>query len=153
MRATGYEHIQAVYAKRHNVPVRQIKRWMKKGAPLDDEKSMAEWIGSEQPGGDLNAPPAWREKLAKARLHKLELESETIKYKLDVERGKYVLKSDMLEEGIKIGYILTAQLAAMLNDMPGVLAGLSEMEVCQKLGERIELLKSSIKSEIQKATQ
>jgi len=143
-------------AKRYGCSESTIRRWIEEKAPLDDAEAMKAWIvdrkhapaGTKAALGMEEGTP-----LSRARLRKIELETQAIQHKLDVERGKYVLLSKMHEDGIRIGAVLTAELASLLNDMPGSLAGLSEIEVRKILGARVELLKTNIKAQLQKATQ
>ena len=48
--------------------------------------------------------------------------------------------SEVREQGIAIGAALSAELGSMMTDMPGVLAGLDEIGVRERLQARLDLM-------------
>lgn len=73
-------------------------------------------------------------------------------HNLKVSIGEYEPKNKVREDGIRIGATLDAGLSSLVNDLPGMMAGLSEKEIREKLVPRLELLKNSIKKELSRAT-
>jgi hypothetical protein len=64
-----------------------------------------------------------------ARLRKIQLETERIQLGLDRDRGDVVSRVALREAGVRIGAALAAAVAALDNDLPGLLAGKSEVEI------------------------
>ena len=64
-----------------------------------------------------------------ARLAKIRLETERIQLGLDRDRGEVVSKRALREAGVRIGAALAAAVAALDNDLPGLLAGKSEQDI------------------------
>jgi hypothetical protein len=64
-----------------------------------------------------------------ARLKKIQLETERIQLGLDRDRGDVVSRAALREAGVRIGAALAAAVAALDNDLPGLLAGKSEVEI------------------------
>jgi hypothetical protein len=75
-----------------------------------------------------------------AKLRKTLLEVERLELQVAQIRGDYVSKSEVREQGIAIGAALSAELGSMMTDMPGVLAGLDEIGVRERLQARLDLM-------------
>jgi hypothetical protein len=91
--------------------------------------------------GDLNG----------AKFQKTLLECEKLRHQIAVAEGNYIARSKVREDGLRIGDLFTAELAALLNDAPGLLAGLSELDLRQKLEPRLELMKENLQRELAKS--
>lgn len=92
-------------------------------------------IKHQQPTGDM----------AEMKRQKLQKEVERLDLKIQKERGELVLVSEMRETAVRIVSVWCAELDALVGDLPGQLAGLSEPEIQPKLRSRIELLKANAK--------
>ncbi len=146
-RKTKYRSSQAEYAAQYHVDARTVRRWMAKGYPLDDPQKMASALGAQK-----NVPESFRDctDIQEAKLKKVILECERLHLRNQREAGELVPRDQVREDGLRIGSVLTAELAALLNDMPSVLAGLSPVAVREKLHQRIEKLKGNILRELAK---
>jgi len=92
-------------------------------------------IKRAQPVGDM----------AEMKRQKLQKEVERLDLKIQKERGELVLISEMRETAVRIVSIWCSELDALVGDLPGQLAGLTEAEIQPKLRSRIELLKANAK--------
>jgi phage terminase Nu1 subunit (DNA packaging protein) len=84
------------------------------------EASTNQW-GSDSP--DLN----------EVRKKKMELECKRIEFALDVEKGKYVRRVDVIEEGFRVGTVLKQVMMRLENDLPPMLEGLKAAKMKPKL--------------------
>lgn len=78
--------------------------------------------------------------IIEARRRKIELETERIKFRLSVDRNEFLPVEKIREEATKIGSVLTAELSVLVNDLPGQLAGLSEIQIRDRLLVRLDAL-------------
>jgi hypothetical protein len=79
------------------------------------------------------------------RIAKIKKEVERLDLKIRKERGELVLISEMRETAVRIVSVWCSELDALVGDLPGQLAGLSEQDIQPKLRSRIELLKANAK--------
>lgn len=92
-------------------------------------------IKRQQPAGDM----------AEMKRQKLQREVERLDIKIQRERGELVLVSEMRETAARIVSVWCSELDALVGDLPGQLAGLSEAEILPKLRSRVEMLKGAAK--------
>lgn len=146
-RATRYRHPYPHYAAVYRVGLSTVKGWAAKRYPLDDPKKMASVLGAQK-----NVPESFRDcaDIGEAKLKKVLLECERLHLRNQREAGELVSRDQVREDGLRIGATLTAELAALLNDMPSVLAGLSPVAVREKLHNRVEKLKGNVLRELAK---
>jgi hypothetical protein len=139
---------QVELAKLWGMTQPNIHKMVKKGMPLSSLEAAENWRRKflEEKGRGADAPPSLNE----ARLRKTLLECERIEFALAIERKAYVKYNDVREAGIKIGAILSAQLAALVNDTSGALAGLDEITVKKKMHERTQSVLMEFKNELEK---
>jgi hypothetical protein len=90
-------------------------------------------IKRQQPAGDM----------AEMKRQKLQKEVERLDLKIQKEKGELVPISEMRETAVRIVSVWCSELDALVGDLPGQLAGLSEPEIQPKLRSRIELLKAN----------
>jgi phage terminase Nu1 subunit (DNA packaging protein) len=121
-----------------------IHKLVKQGMPMDSVESATAW--RKQFLEDRAPPASYQE----ARTKKALLECEKLEMQLAVLKGDYEPKAQVREDGIRIGAIFTAKLAALVNDASGALAGLDEVTLRKKLHERTQQILSEIKDEISK---
>lgn len=95
-------------------------------------------LATKRTGGRAASEEKTRRQIRLLDLEIAERESELVKL------------SEVREEGIRVGAMLSAQFHEMLNDLPGRLAGLSEIEVRQALRQRFGKLESEVKAQIAK---
>lgn len=144
-----YKNTQVSYAKAYGVSPRTIRTWQRKSYPLDDPRAMGKQLDAQK-----NIPAGTEPtELRKARLRKVRLECERLELELAIRKKEFVSAVGVREEGVLIGAMLDAELRALLDDAPGVLAGLSELHVREKLKERLSALKTSIKRQVAAVTQ
>jgi hypothetical protein len=93
-------------------------------------------------GKGANAPKS----LNDARLDKLQLEAELLKWKVAREKGELIPVDQVREDIIAAVAAFTAELYALANDVPGQLAGLTETQIRDKVLARIDLLVDKVKA-------
>lgn len=103
-------------------------------APVSQPKLTAEQIMLKQMG------------FQEARTHKLKKEIERLEIKIAADRGQLVDREQMRQDAIHAVAIWCSELDALVSDLPGQLAGLSEPEILPKLRSRIELLKTNCRT-------
>jgi hypothetical protein len=126
-----------------------IHKMVKMGMPIDSIESATEWRKKflAEHGRSGGAPTGYNE----ARTRKALLECDKLDMQLAILRGDYEEKAKVREDGIRIGAIFTAKLAALVNDASGALAGLDEVTLRKKLHERTQQILSEIKDELEKS--
>jgi hypothetical protein len=87
--------------------------------------------------------------IGEARLAKLNAETERIKFKTAVEQGAYIPADQVQDVATSIGSVLVAELSALANDLPGQLAGLSEVQIRDRLLARLDGLIASTREKLQ----
>jgi len=120
-----------------------IHKMVKQGMPMDSVESAMAWrkkFVEERTPADYN----------EARTKKALLECEKLEMQLAILKGDYEPKAQVREDGIRIGAVFTAKLAALVNDASGALAGLDEVTLRKKLHERTQQILSEIKDELEK---
>jgi transposase len=111
---------QAELAELWGMTQQNVAKMIKQGMPMDSVESATAWrkkFLEERTPTDYN----------EARTKKALLECEKLEMQLAILKGDYVLSTQVRESGIRIGAILTAKFAALVNDASGALAGLDEM--------------------------
>jgi len=77
------------------------------------------------------------------RTAKLRKEIERLDLIIKREKGELVLADEMRETATRVVSVWCSELDALVGDLPGQLAGLTEAEIQPKLRSRIELLKAN----------
>lgn len=97
----------------------------------------------------------WRESKAKqatpsdingVKKQKLEREVKRLDIKIAEDEGRLIAVEQVVEETITVIAAWCAELDALVNDLPGQLAGLPEPQIQTKLRARIELLKHNARA-------
>jgi hypothetical protein len=135
-------------------------------------RALAEQLGLEKstvqeacqngmPRTSVEAALEWRSKrpvlgaavksatIAEARLAKLNAETARLQFRLAVDRGEYLPIDQVREEATGIGSVLIAELSALANDLPGQLAGLSEVQIRDRLLARLDSLIETTRGKLQ----
>jgi hypothetical protein len=135
---------QAELSELWGMTQQNVAKLVKQGMPMDSIESATAW---RKQFLEERAPPA---SYQEARTKKALLECEKLEMQLAILREDYEPKAQVREDGIRIGAIFTAKLAALVNDASGALAGLDEVTLRKKLHERTQQILSEIKDEISK---
>jgi hypothetical protein len=126
-----------------------------------DKSTVSEACKNGMPRTSLEAALEWRSNrpvigatvksatIAEARLAKLNAETARIQFKLAVERGEFLPRDQVREEATTIGSVLMAELSALANDLPGQLAGLSEIQIRDRLLARMDTLIETTRGKLQ----
>jgi hypothetical protein len=134
---------QAELAELWGMTQPNIHKMVKQGMPMDSVESATAWrkkFLEDRTPADYN----------EARTKKALLECEKLEMQLAILKGDYEPKAQVREDGIRIGAVFTAKLAALVNDASGALAGLDEVTLRKKLHERTQQILSEIKDELEK---
>lgn len=83
-----------------------------------------------------------------ARTQKLAKEIERLSIIIQREKGELVLSSEVRETATRVVSVWCSELDALVGDLPGQLAGLTEADIQPKLRARIELLKANARHSI-----
>jgi len=86
--------------------------------------------------------------LSEARTEKLRKEVERLNIMIARDRGELISRAEVRESGVAIGALLSAEFAAMVNDLPGQLAGLDEVGIRAGLLARTDALLVALKSKL-----
>ena len=115
--------------------------------PRTSVEAAKAWKVARASGADLIAqgPP----NIAAARLEKIRAETERIKFRLLVDRSQFLPVDQIREEATTIGSVLVAELSALANDLPGHLAGLTEIQIRDRLLVRLDTLIEKIRGQLE----
>ena len=145
-------------AKHFGVSVSAVQFWERKGFDRDWPITEQEAWRAEYTADRLVEPPLVANKKPKskpaktaappvdykeARTAKLQKEIERLDLIIKREKGELVLADEMRETATRVVAVWCSELDALVGDLPGQLAGLTEAEIQPKLRSRIELLKSN----------
>lgn len=145
-------------AKHFGVSVSAVQFWEKRGFDRDwSIEQQEEWrkayTSSRVVEPPLAKPKPNEPKPAKtaappvdykeARTAKLQKEIERLDLIIQREKGELVLADEMRETATRVVAVWCSELDALVGDLPGQLAGLTEAEIQPKLRSRIELLKAN----------
>jgi hypothetical protein len=145
-------------AKHFGVSVSAVQFWERKGFDRDWPITEQEAWRAEYTADRLVEPPLVANKEPKpkpaktaappvdykeARTAKLQKEIERLDLIIKREKGELVLADEMRETATRVVAVWCSELDALVGDLPGQLAGLTEAEIQPKLRSRIERLKSN----------
>ena len=123
-------------------------------------QSLTRHLHRGMPTATLEAARAWytsridaTRELEKARVQKTLKEIELLELKNAKERGDLLSCAEVREAGVAVGAQLSAECAALVNDMPGLLAGQSEAACRRELNARFERMLSNIRKKIDESVQ
>ena len=158
----AYSHKQI--AERYGVSRGAVQGWEKRGLNRKwTWEQIEEWrsvhsagrvvipppkqsVAEPKPAPAVEKPPA-EAVIAQAagfqetRTLKLRKEIERLDLIIKREKGELVLAAEMRELATKVVAVWCSELDALVGDLPGQLAGLTEAEMQPRLKSRIELLK------------
>ncbi len=145
-------------AKHFGVSTSSVQFWEKQGFDRDWSTEEQEEWRKAYTKDRIVEPPLVRKKLEAlspatsaepvldykvARTQKLAKEIERLSIIIGREKGELVLAADMRETATRVVSVWCSELDALVGDLPGQLAGLTEAEIQPKLRSRIELLKAN----------
>lgn len=139
---------QAAIARAWGVSRAAVTKWKQLGCPMDSLEAATKWR-DDYLAANANGAQA-PQSLNDARRQKLLLESERLQIKIAQDKGELVGRAEVEESGIRIGAILSAKLAAFVNDASGALAGLGEVELRKKMHERTQTILAEFIHELEK---
>ena len=84
-----------------------------------------------------------------ARTQKLAKEIERLSIIIGREKGELVPAADMRETATRVVSVWCSELDALVGDLPGQLAGLTEADIQPRLRSRIELLKANARQSVE----
>lgn len=148
----------AKVAKHFGVSTSSVQFWEKQGFDRDWSTEQQEAWRKAYTKDRIVEPPLVRKKLEalspakpaepvldykEARTQKLAKEIERLSIIIGREKGELVPAADMRETATRVVSVWCSELDALVGDLPGQLAGLTEAEIQPKLRSRIELLKAN----------
>lgn len=140
--------ILAYLASEMGVNVSTVSRWAMQGMPRKSVEEAKAWREAKAAGSaevSAQGPP----NIAAARLEKLRAETERIKFRLLVDRNQFLPVDQIREEATTIGSVLVAELSTLTNDLPGHLAGLTEIEIRDRLLVRLDALIEKVRGQLE----
>lgn len=137
---------QSEVARAWGVSRQMVHKWVKEGMPLTSLVDAQAWRSKRLAAhGTGNQAPGT---LNDARERKLALECEMLELRLAVERTEYLPAASVEEAMTAAGSVFTSGLAALTNDLPGVLAGLDERAIQSVLVEQFARLVDNFKKQL-----
>jgi hypothetical protein len=116
---------------------------VKQGMPTHSIEAAKEWYAA------LKAKPT---DLGGAKLQKTLREIERLDLIVARERGELINRAEVREAGVAIGALLSAELAAAVNDLCGQVAGVDEATARQLLEARADSLLESVQKKLNEST-
>ena len=154
----------AKVAKHFGVSTSSVQFWEKQGFDRDWSTEQQEAWRKAYTKDRIVEPPLVRKKLEalnsakpaepvldykEARTQKLAKEIERLGIIIAREKGELVPVDEMRETATRIVSVWCSELDALVGDLPGQLAGLTEADIQPKLRARIELLKANARHSIE----
>ena len=154
----------AKVAKHFSVSTSSVQFWEKQGFDRDWSTEEQEAWRKAYTKDRIVEPPLLRKKLEafnpakpaepvldykEARTQKLAKEIERLSIIIAREKGELVPVDEMRETATRIVSVWCSELDALVGDLPGQLAGLTEADIQPKLRARIELLKANARHSIE----
>lgn len=151
-------------AKHFGVSTSSVQFWEKQGFDRDWSTEEQEAWRKAYTKDRIVEPPLVRKKLEalnpattaepvldykEARTQKLAKEIERLSIIIAREKGELVPVDEMRETATRIVSVWCSELDALVGDLPGQLAGLTEADIQPKLRARIELLKANARHSIE----
>jgi hypothetical protein len=118
--------------------VRNYISFLRDGNHVDEEHS-----GNAETG--VTEPEAKRLNIIK--------KNQLLDLQIAKEKGISIDRAVVHENAIRAASLLSAEVASLMNDMPGQLAGADEVVIREKLGARMDALLKSFKESVEKATE
>jgi hypothetical protein len=175
MAKTAPQHTHGELAKRYGVTRSAVQGWERRGLSREwTLEKIDEWREMHSAGRVIvppkkqEAPPLVSSDPAPAaakptadevisagmgfqetRTLKLRKEIERLSIIIQREKSELVLASEVRENATRVVSVWCSELDALVGDLPGQLAGLTEADIQPKLRARIELLKANARHSIE----
>ena len=175
MAKTAQQHTHGELAKRYGVTRSAVQGWERRGLSREwTLEKIDEWrrmhaagrvvIPPKKPEPALvsfdtllpSAPKPSAEQVIsdgmsfqETRTMKLRKEIERLSIIIQREKGELVLSSEVRETATRVVSVWCSELDALVGDLPGQLAGLTEADIQPRLRARIELLKANARQSIE----
>jgi hypothetical protein len=114
---------QAEMAAMVGVSLRTLKNWRAEGVDIEDLRAVQARAAAMAERGKES------EDLGAVKLRKLKAEADLKEHELQVERGLFVSKEEVLSEGMKIGMVIKSTFLKLSSDLAPILAGRPAAEV------------------------
>jgi hypothetical protein len=111
------DRTQAELAKLAGVTVRTIREWEKEGVDVYDLQSLMARASRVREREEAT------EDLAGVKLRKLKAEADLKEHELQVERGLFVSKDEVVTEGVRMGIVIKGIMLKLSSDLTPILAG------------------------------
>ena len=121
-----------------------MTKLVKQGMPTTSIEAAKEWYA------EFSAKPT---DIGAAKLQKTLKEIERLDLIVARERGELINRAEVRESGVAIGALLSAECSAMVNDLPGQIAGQDEVEIRPKLQSRIDLMLANIRTRLNESAE
>ena len=118
---------QAQLAELAGVTTRTIREWEKEGVDVYDLPSLMTRAAKIQEKKNET------EDLADVKLRKLKAEADLKEHELQVERGLFVSKDEVVTEGVRMGVTIKGVFLKLSSDMTPILAGRPAAEIKKAL--------------------
>jgi hypothetical protein len=175
MAKTAHQHTHGELAKRYGVTRSAVQGWERRGLSREwTLEKIDEWRQMHAAGRvvipprkpdpmpvsfDAATPPAPKPtaeqvitegmSFQETRTMKLRKEIERLSIIIQREKGELVLSSEVRETATRVVSVWCSELDALVGDLPGQLAGLTEADIQPRLRARIELLKANARQSIE----
>lgn len=95
---------------------------------------------SDEGAGEGTAPLVAADVYTHTQLAKMKVlrQVESLDFELARKRGEYISRDKVRESALKAGSLLSAEFLSIVGDTPGILAGLDEISVKEKLQARLD---------------
>ena len=95
---------------------------------------------SDEGAGEGTAPAVAADVYTHTQLAKMKVlrQVESLDFELARKRGEYISRDKVRESALKAGSLLSAEFLSIVGDTPGILAGLDEISVKEKLQARLD---------------
>jgi transcriptional regulator with XRE-family HTH domain len=130
-------------AKALGITHQAVTKLVKRGMPTHSVEAAREYYNA------LESKPA---DYASAKLQKTLREIERLDLIVARERGELINRAEVREAGVAIGALLSAELAAAVNDLCGQVAGVDEATARQMLEARADSLLESVQKKLNEST-
>lgn len=175
MAKTAHQHTHGELAKRYGVTRSAVQGWERRGLSRDwSIEKIDEWrqmhaagrvvipprkpdpvpVSSDPTPPTVPKPTAEQVisdgmSFQETRTMKLRKEIERLSIIIQREKGELVLSSEVRETATRVVSVWCSELDALVGDLPGQLAGLTEADIQPRLRARIELLKANARQSIE----
>jgi transcriptional regulator with XRE-family HTH domain len=114
---------QDAMSKMAGVSVRSLQKWEKEGIDITDEAAV------RARAAQVDKRVADSEDMQGVKLRKLKAEADLKEHELQVERGLFVSKDEVVTEGVRMGVVIKGIFLKLSSDLTPILAGRPAAEI------------------------